>query len=144
MSKPVRVAFVVHLMQVAGAEVLVRETIRQLKGRIQPTIFCLDAVGRAAFTRGREAHSAEPLEEQAPGVAAEDAAQRYEEARHLAAQRAGIAWALTVPLFALMLAHTALGIVVPGAAIRWLHAQTISAPAPKIFPCASTIVVNAA
>lgn len=33
-------------MQVAGAEVLVRETIRRLKGRITPTIFCLDAVGR--------------------------------------------------------------------------------------------------
>lgn len=33
-------------MQVAGAEVLVRETIRRLKGRISPTIFCLDAVGR--------------------------------------------------------------------------------------------------
>jgi glycosyltransferase involved in cell wall biosynthesis len=43
---PIRVAFVVHLMQVAGAEVLVRETIRRLKGRIAPTIFCLDAVGR--------------------------------------------------------------------------------------------------
>jgi L-malate glycosyltransferase len=33
-------------MQVAGAEVLVRETIRRLKDRIAPTIFCLDAVGR--------------------------------------------------------------------------------------------------
>lgn len=44
--RPLRVAFVVHLMQVAGAEVLVRETIRRLKGRITPTVFCLDAVGR--------------------------------------------------------------------------------------------------
>ena len=44
--KPLRVAVVVHLMQVAGAEVLVRETVRRLKGRITPTIFCLDAVGR--------------------------------------------------------------------------------------------------
>lgn len=44
--RPVRVAFVVHLMQVAGAEVLVRETIRRLRGRIAPTVFCLDAVGR--------------------------------------------------------------------------------------------------
>lgn len=43
---PIRVAFVVHLMQVAGAEVLVRETIRRLGPRIAPTIFCLDAVGR--------------------------------------------------------------------------------------------------
>lgn len=33
-------------MQVAGAEVLVRETIRRLKGRIAPAVFCLDAVGR--------------------------------------------------------------------------------------------------
>jgi glycosyltransferase involved in cell wall biosynthesis len=45
-ASPVRVAFVVHLMQVAGAEVLVRETIRRLHGRIAPAIFCLDAVGR--------------------------------------------------------------------------------------------------
>ncbi|MDZ4817755.1 MAG: glycosyltransferase [Planctomycetota bacterium] len=40
-----RVAFVVHVMQVAGAEVLVAETIRRLAGRIQPTIFCLDSIG---------------------------------------------------------------------------------------------------
>jgi glycosyltransferase involved in cell wall biosynthesis len=33
-------------MQVAGAEVLVRETIHRLGSRIQPTIFCLDAIGR--------------------------------------------------------------------------------------------------
>ncbi len=46
MSRGVRVAFVVHVMQVAGAEVLVRETIRRLKGRIVPAVFCLDAVGR--------------------------------------------------------------------------------------------------
>jgi glycosyltransferase involved in cell wall biosynthesis len=32
-------------MQVAGAEVLVAETVRRLKGRIEPTIFCLDALG---------------------------------------------------------------------------------------------------
>ena len=31
---------------VAGAEVLVRETVRRLKGRIAPAVFCLDAVGR--------------------------------------------------------------------------------------------------
>jgi glycosyltransferase involved in cell wall biosynthesis len=43
---PVRVALVVHVMQVAGAEVLVRETVRRLAGRIVPTVFCLDAVGR--------------------------------------------------------------------------------------------------
>ena len=32
-------------MQVAGAEVLVAETIRRLGRQIQPTVFCLDAVG---------------------------------------------------------------------------------------------------
>lgn len=46
MTRPVRVGFVVHVMQVAGAEVLVRETVRRLGGRIVPTILCLDAVGR--------------------------------------------------------------------------------------------------
>jgi glycosyltransferase involved in cell wall biosynthesis len=44
--RPIRVAFVVHVMQVAGAEVLVRETIRRLGPRIVPTIFCLDRVGQ--------------------------------------------------------------------------------------------------
>jgi glycosyltransferase involved in cell wall biosynthesis len=42
---PIRVAFVLHAMQVAGAEVLVLETIRRLGGRIEPTVICLDAVG---------------------------------------------------------------------------------------------------
>jgi len=45
-ERPIRVAFVVHVMQVAGAEVLVRETVRSLAGKITPTIFCLDAIGR--------------------------------------------------------------------------------------------------
>ncbi|MCU0703047.1 MAG: glycosyltransferase [Fimbriiglobus sp.] len=40
-----RVGFVLHVMQVAGAEVLVREIIRRLAGRITPTVFCLDSVG---------------------------------------------------------------------------------------------------
>jgi glycosyltransferase involved in cell wall biosynthesis len=34
-----------HVMQVAGAEVLVAETIRRLKCAIDATIFCLDSVG---------------------------------------------------------------------------------------------------
>jgi glycosyltransferase involved in cell wall biosynthesis len=34
-----------HAMQVAGAEVLVNETIRRLAGSIEPTVLCLDAVG---------------------------------------------------------------------------------------------------
>jgi len=32
-------------MQVAGAEVLVAETIRQLRAKVRSTIFCLDAIG---------------------------------------------------------------------------------------------------
>jgi glycosyltransferase involved in cell wall biosynthesis len=44
-GRPLRVGFVVHVMQVAGAEVLVSETIQRLGGRIQPTVFCLDAIG---------------------------------------------------------------------------------------------------
>ncbi|MEO7275689.1 MAG: glycosyltransferase [Vicinamibacterales bacterium] len=40
-----RVGFVLHVMQVAGAEVLVAETIRRLGARIDPVIFCLDAIG---------------------------------------------------------------------------------------------------
>lgn len=40
-----RVGFVLHVMQVAGAEVLVREIIRRLGRRVTPTVFCLDAVG---------------------------------------------------------------------------------------------------
>ena len=44
-TQPVRVGFVLHSMQVAGAEVLVAETIRRLRGRIEPVVFCLDEVG---------------------------------------------------------------------------------------------------
>jgi L-malate glycosyltransferase len=43
--RPIRVAFVLHAMQVAGAEVLVAETIRRLSGQIEPIVLCLDAVG---------------------------------------------------------------------------------------------------
>jgi glycosyltransferase involved in cell wall biosynthesis len=42
---PIRVGFVLHVMQVAGAEVLVREMIRGLSGRIEPTVLCLDGIG---------------------------------------------------------------------------------------------------
>jgi len=48
MSAPrpgLRLGFVVHAMQVAGAEVLIRELIRRLGPRIVPTIFCLDRIG---------------------------------------------------------------------------------------------------
>ena len=46
LPKAIRVGFVVHAMQVAGAEMLVRETIHRLGDRIESTIFCLDSVGR--------------------------------------------------------------------------------------------------
>jgi L-malate glycosyltransferase len=46
MTRPIPVGFVVHVMQVAGAEVLVRETIARLGPRIRPTVFCLDKVGQ--------------------------------------------------------------------------------------------------
>jgi glycosyltransferase involved in cell wall biosynthesis len=44
--EPVRVAFILHVMQVAGAEVLVAEIIRRLGRRIEPTVICLDGVGQ--------------------------------------------------------------------------------------------------
>jgi glycosyltransferase involved in cell wall biosynthesis len=44
--RPIRVGFVLHVMQVAGAEVLVKETIQRLGKLIVPTIFCLDRVGQ--------------------------------------------------------------------------------------------------
>jgi glycosyltransferase involved in cell wall biosynthesis len=44
-TRPVRVAFVLHVMQVAGAEVLVFEIIQRLRSCIDPHVFCLDGVG---------------------------------------------------------------------------------------------------
>lgn len=41
----VRVGFVLHVMQVAGAEVLVAETIRRLGPAIDPVVLCLDGIG---------------------------------------------------------------------------------------------------
>ncbi|WP_020474810.1 glycosyltransferase [Zavarzinella formosa] len=43
--RPIRVGFAIHVMQVAGAEVLIEETIRRLGPAIEPTILCLDAIG---------------------------------------------------------------------------------------------------
>ncbi len=50
----IRVGFVVHVMQIAGAEVLVAETIRRLGERIEPTVFCLDAIGSLGERLRRE------------------------------------------------------------------------------------------
>jgi glycosyltransferase involved in cell wall biosynthesis len=44
-SEKIRVGFVVHVMQVAGAEMLVTQLIERLNDKIEPTIFCLDAMG---------------------------------------------------------------------------------------------------
>lgn len=44
-SRAIRVAFVMHVMQVAGAEVLVARIIRDLGDRINPVIICLDRIG---------------------------------------------------------------------------------------------------
>jgi len=43
-DKP-RVGFVVHVMQVAGAEILITKIIERLKDKIDPTVFCLDSLG---------------------------------------------------------------------------------------------------
>jgi L-malate glycosyltransferase len=43
--RPVKVGFVVHVMRVAGAEMLVAETIRRLRPRIDPVVYCLDDIG---------------------------------------------------------------------------------------------------
>ena len=54
MSRPIRVGFVLHVMQVAGAEVLVRELVHRLAGRVTSTVFCLDAVGQIGEEMIRE------------------------------------------------------------------------------------------
>jgi glycosyltransferase involved in cell wall biosynthesis len=41
-----RVGFCLHSMNVAGAEVLVTKIIESLRAEIEPTIFCLDSVGK--------------------------------------------------------------------------------------------------
>jgi glycosyltransferase involved in cell wall biosynthesis len=41
-----RIGFCLHAMQVAGAEVLVTKIIESLRDSMDPTIFCLDSVGK--------------------------------------------------------------------------------------------------
>jgi N-acetyl-alpha-D-glucosaminyl L-malate synthase BshA len=53
-APPIRVGFVLHVMQVAGAEVLVAETIRRLGRRIDPVVLCLDQVGDLGEQMRRE------------------------------------------------------------------------------------------
>jgi L-malate glycosyltransferase len=42
----IRIGFVLHVMQVAGAEMLVAETIRRLGRRLDPVVLCLDGIGQ--------------------------------------------------------------------------------------------------
>ena len=53
-SPIISIAFVLHVMQVAGAEVLVAETIRRLGSRFEPVVICLDAVGQIGEIMRRE------------------------------------------------------------------------------------------
>lgn len=53
-ADPLRLAFVMHAMQVAGAEVLVTRIIHQLRGLITPTVVCLDAIGQLGHELQRE------------------------------------------------------------------------------------------
>jgi L-malate glycosyltransferase len=44
--QPIKIAFVLHVMQVAGAEMLVAETIHRLGKKLDPIVLCLDGVGQ--------------------------------------------------------------------------------------------------
>jgi L-malate glycosyltransferase len=46
MPDPIRIAFVLHVMQVAGAEMLVAAIIRRLGTRLAPVVICLDGIGQ--------------------------------------------------------------------------------------------------
>ena len=54
MSQRIPIAFVLHVMQVAGAEVLVAETIRRLRTALDPVVVCLDGVGQLGETMRAE------------------------------------------------------------------------------------------
>jgi glycosyltransferase involved in cell wall biosynthesis len=41
-----RIGFVMHAMETAGAELLVERLIHSAQGRLKPTIFCLDSLGK--------------------------------------------------------------------------------------------------
>jgi glycosyltransferase involved in cell wall biosynthesis len=44
-KRKIRVGFVMHVMQVAGAEMLVAEIIRRMGELLEPTVICLDGIG---------------------------------------------------------------------------------------------------
>ena len=45
LSRRIRIGFVMHVMQVAGAEMLVAEIVRRMGELLEPTIICLDGIG---------------------------------------------------------------------------------------------------
>lgn len=45
-QRPLRVGFVLHVMQVAGAEMLVADTIMRIGSGLEPVVFCIDSVGQ--------------------------------------------------------------------------------------------------
>ena len=44
-KRRIRIGFVLHVMQVAGAEMLVAEIVRRAEEVFEPTIICLDGIG---------------------------------------------------------------------------------------------------
>ncbi len=63
-----RVGFVVHSMQVAGAERLVIQTIQRLADRLEPTVFCLDAIGTLGEQLQRDGVPVECLQRRPGGI----------------------------------------------------------------------------
>lgn len=66
-SPPIRLGFCVHKMQVAGAEVLIDRMLTYFGNAIQPTIFCLDAIGAIGERLRSEGRDIVVLDRQ-PGV----------------------------------------------------------------------------
>lgn len=53
-ARRIRVGYVMHVMQVAGAELLVKRLIDDLEETVEPTIFCLDGIGEVGFELQRQ------------------------------------------------------------------------------------------
>jgi N-acetyl-alpha-D-glucosaminyl L-malate synthase BshA len=53
-SNQIKIGFVLHVMQVAGAEVLVAEIIRSLRSELDPLVLCLDGIGELGEQMQRE------------------------------------------------------------------------------------------
>lgn len=66
-THPIRLGFCVHKMQVAGAEVLIDRMLTYFGDAIEPTIFCLDAIGAIGERLRSEGRDIVVLDRQ-PGV----------------------------------------------------------------------------